>query len=221
MTLRSETVNIIHRQEIRMKRTSHWDEFQWENEIRRHENSVADFFQDLVYCLDLPIGDLPSGAPGSAGAPSDPVTAGKNDAMRQWMREHDEFDDDGDYDPRRPICFSCVDALDQLAVEWNRVCIANCSPESLPVALGIACAFAKLLARAADFTEPDRSCGKPLQITLGKRALADLADLVQRLDAFQQAAAPDEEEIFSYFRLRLGLVRDQLIGKLEELRSAS
>ena len=203
-----------------MKPLSHWDEFQWENEIRRHESSVADFFQDLVYCLDLPIGDPPPGAAGTAGTPSDPVAAGKSEAFRQWMRDHDEEEDEEnppDCEPRRPVCFSCVDSLDQLAVMWNQFCVSRCGSELLPAALGISCAFARLLARTADFTEPGKYCDTGLLITLGKRALSDLSDLLFRLDTLREITASDAEE-FHFFRLRLALVRDQLTGKLAELR---
>ena len=37
-----------------MKYGQTWNEFQWEQELRRHESRIARFFQDLVFCIDLP-----------------------------------------------------------------------------------------------------------------------------------------------------------------------
>ena len=136
---------------------SNWDEFQWETEIRRHEHDVADFFQGLVYCLDLPLDNMP-GTWNNSAVLSAPVVAGDNpDPGVQWPDEC--YEDNGceperEYEQRRPSFFSCVDALDQLASEWNQFIVRFENRARQTHALGISCAFAKLLARTADFTEP-------------------------------------------------------------------
>ncbi len=213
-----------------MKHFSHWDEFQWENEIRRHENNVACFFQDLVYCLDLPVGDVqfdPLSDPQN-GLQNDPVSTGQINALKQWMSDHDEFDDDenedeagqlSDAEPRRPVCFSSVDALDALAVQWNQFAAGITEEDIFTFVLGINCAFAKLLARTADFTEPGEDCTVPLLITLGKRAVNDLEDLVDRLKECKNIFP--EYDIFDYLINRLALIRDQLVDRLNILRKES
>lgn len=204
-----------------MNNWQQWNESQWKNEIRQHEEEVASFFQDLVYCLDLPMDELPPELPDPVETPSDAVAAGKNAALRQWIRDHEEEDpeeeQDLDYEPRHPVCFSCVDSLDQLAVAWNTFSAGFASREERRFALGISCAFAKLLARTADFTEPAKFCSPQLLTTLGKMAIADLEDLVSRLDQCREMVNADDGQ-FSYFRSRLALVREQLIEKLKELR---
>ena len=32
----------------------HWNEFQWEEEIRRDEQRISGYFRELAGCLDLP-----------------------------------------------------------------------------------------------------------------------------------------------------------------------
>ncbi|MBE6364720.1 MAG: hypothetical protein E7053_03085 [Lentisphaerae bacterium] len=211
-----------------MKHFSQWDEYQWENEIRRHENNVACFFQDLVYCLDLPIGDVlfdPLASP-AAETNTDPVSAKRSNALRQWMSEHGEFEDgeDDDYqssdaEPRHPVCFSCVDALDAMAVQWNQFAATIEKENIFEFALGINCAFGKLLARTADFTEPGEECTTPLLITLGKRAINDLEDLVDRLK--ECSSVFPGNMIFSDLVARLAVVRDQLTAQLHTLRTAA
>ncbi len=207
-----------------MQEYQHWDEYQWEDEIRRHEELVASFFQDLVYCLDLPAGELPGIWNGEAEMPSDPVSARTSDALRRWISDHEEEEEeDGEnsqyMDLRRPVCFSSVDALDQLAANWNSFAIINGNRKNLTAALGINCAFAKLLARTADFTEPEKNTPVALQITLGKRAIFDLEELVDRLKEYRQLISFPEK--VDYFTARLAIIRDQLIAKLSVLRRES
>ncbi|MBE6356045.1 MAG: hypothetical protein E7058_02905 [Lentisphaerae bacterium] len=201
-----------------------WNEKQWENEIRKHESSLAEFFRDLVYCLDLPIGEMPSVLQNStADAPLDPVTSRSKEALQQWVNDHesdDDIDSSLEYEPRRPVCFACVDALDQLAAEWNAFISGITDHRIFVDALGINCAFAKLLARSADFTEPDRDVPIALLITLGKRSLTDLENLVSLINIFEKNSGIDQHNCH-YFCKRLALVRDQLIDKLSELQPGS
>ena len=197
-----------------------WSEQQWKNEILLHEKQLDLFFQDLVYCLDLPISDLPSELPGTVETPSDPVTAGKNAALLQWMREHEEENDDTEpeeeYGPRHPVCFSCIDSLDQLATAWNIFSSDFKDDELSRHALGTSCAFAKLLARSADFMEPSKYCTSQLLITLGKLALNDLDDVLNRLESCRKLL-DSQTESFSYFHQRLAVVREQISARLNEL----
>lgn len=198
-----------------------WNEIQWKNEIRQHEESVASFFQDLVYCLDLPLDDLAGESPGTSGNPSETVTAGANAALKQWIRDHEEEDNEDaaetDYEPRHPVCFSCVDSIDQLAVTWNNFSASLGDKDAVQSALAISCAFAKLLARSADFTEPAKQCTPQLLTTLGKLAVHDLEELAARLDEFA-SELPEHTGLSAYFLRRLALVREQLIEKLNELK---
>ncbi|MBR7131325.1 MAG: hypothetical protein IKC82_04980 [Lentisphaeria bacterium] len=201
---------------------SDWDEFQWEEEIRRHEHRVAELFKNLVFSLDLPIADFPGMTDPAASAPADSITTAHNEAGMKWMIEH-ELDDEDDYreeddGPRHPVCFSCVDALNHLAVMWNQFTVTHCCNELFLPALAINCAFGKLLARCADFTEPaDRSSDEALLISLGKRTLADLSDLTGRIDKMAENL-PEREQDFRFFRSRLALLHDQLAEHLNSMR---
>ena len=201
-----------------MNELPHRSEHQWEKEIRQHEDEVALFFRGLVYSLDLPMDDLPDTFPCAADA-SAPVTAVKNDALQQWILEHEEDDaeeSENDYEPRHPLCFSCVDSLDQLAVEWNIFSASLPQGELSRSALGISCAFAKLLARSADFTEPAKYCTIQLLCTLGKLAASDLDDLLCRLDDLEKSMDLRHTDHFNYFRRRLAVAKEQLAAKLKE-----
>lgn len=197
-----------------------WSEQQWKNEIHKQEKQLALFFQDLVYCLDLPISELPAELPGSVETPSDPVTAGKTAALQQWMREHEEECDENeleeDYEPRHPVCFSCVDSLDQLATAWNIFSSDFKDGELSRYALGASCAFAKLLARSADFMEPSKYSTPQLLLSLGNLALNDLEDVIYRLESCQNQL-DSHAESFNYFYQRLAVVKEQITARINEM----
>ena len=200
----------------RMKHGQNWNEFQWEQELRRHENRIARFYQDLVYCIDLPAeeanGDFQLGD-------EDPASAPPGSALQDWLRDHDDEEEEDNAPERRPTCFAPVDAIDQLGVFWNLITATKLEPKLLPCGMGINCAFAKLLARVADFTEPAHDATLPLRLTLGKRSLTDLKELsvmLESIAAEQKSLLPE----ISRIQARLLIVREQLVDGLRELRSS-
>lgn len=201
-----------------MKYGQTWNEFQWEQELRRHESRIARFFQDLVFCIDLPAEE----AYGDFQLGGDPVPAAPgstNPALQEWLRDHDEEDGEDAQPERRPTCFAPVDAIDQLGVTWNIITATKLDRDLLPCGMGINCAFAKLLARVADFTEPPKDSTTALRRTLGKRSLTDLKELSLMLESIAAEQTSLMPEI-SGIQSRLLIVREQLVDSLRELRSS-
>ncbi len=205
-----------------MKYGENWDEYQWEREIRRHESRVARFFQGLVYCIDLPAEEASADFQIGAEAPSDPVAAksANHPALQEWLQNHEGYEDEENASiERHPSCFSPVDAIDKMCVQWNSIFASRVRQDQFPPAMGIICAFAKLLARVADFTEPGRECTPALLITLGKRSLADLKELSFMLNK-TASCQPDLLPDISAIQSRLMIVREQLIDRLQKIRSS-
>lgn len=160
-----------------INRQSNRSEFDWEREIRRDERRISRYYRELMYCLDLP-GEEEIISEQLSGHRPDPVPAGEiGDVLRnRRFFEHDEDDDDENAAPRQysPL----VTRIDRLAAEWCAVCVAVLD-ERLFVAggMGVACAYAKLLARVADFSDADPVRESALRTSLIKRALSDLNEL--------------------------------------------
>ena len=158
-------------------------EFDWEREIRRDERRISKYYRELIYCLDLPgeeeiINEQLTGHCGS------PVPAGQSgDVLNNRRFFFDRDDDEEEEQPPRP-CSPLVTLVDRLAAEW---CAASASvlDERLFISAGvsIACAYAKLLGRIADFADADPVRERTLRISLLKRAIADINDLA---GAFQE-----------------------------------
>jgi len=197
----------------------HWNEFQWEKEIRRDERRISCYFRELPACLDLP-GEEEMIFNSLLSQPDLVPTGGNPDSLRYWHHsdedEDEDFDDPEDAGRRRPGT-EIVDEIDRLATEWT-VCCASSLRSTLDLhGLGIVCAYGKLLARAADFVDTNPETARGLKISLGKRALADLNELVGALEQLRDLQHSLKSEISLAVEL-LGHVRERLIDLVEQLR---
>ncbi len=197
----------------------HWNEFQWEKEIRRDERRISCYFRELPTCLDLP-GEEDMIFNTLLSSPDLVPTGGNPDSLRYWQRpeeyEEDEEDEAEDSSRRRPGA-EVVDEIDRLATEWNVCCAATLRSTLDLHGLGIVCAFGKLLARAADFVDTDQETARGLKISLGKRTLADLNELVGGLERLRELQQSLKIEIALTIEL-LGHIRERLIDLVEQLR---
>ena len=183
-------------------------EFDWEREIRRDERRISKYYRELMYCLDLP-GEEEIINEQLTGHCTDPVPAGKYGDALNNRRFFDRDEDDEEDQPPRPYS-PLVTLVDRLAAEW---CAASASmlDDRLFISGGIsiACAYAKLLGRIADFADADPVREKTLRISLLKRAVADINDLAGAFreiggwqDSVREIAARQIDEL-SLLRERL------------------
>ena len=197
------------------KHHQHWDEFRWEEEIRKDERRISGYFHELGACLDLP--DEEQLIYDQLAGRNDLVIAETPDSVRNIFSDEDDDADTDSHSPRRSIESATVDELDMLAAEWNILTCTETFRKDQPLILGCSCAFAKLLARCADFLEPDADCTPFLLISTGKRTLRDLNETVQFLSRAAQSH-PELQEDVERFISRLGEIRERLISRLISLR---
>ncbi|MBR7107524.1 MAG: hypothetical protein IKC89_03810 [Lentisphaeria bacterium] len=196
-----------------------WNEFQWEEEIRRDERRISGYFRELAACLDLP--DEEELIFGQLSSQMDLVPSSEAaESLHNWFTDNDENEDEPleISNPARTADTAVIEELDMLSSEWN-ILTATPMPESLTAqVLGCSCAFAKLLARTSDFLTPGENCTTALQISLGKRSLSDLKDTVNALVAIA-SRHPFFREQTPFFITRLAELRERLIEKLTSLTS--
>lgn len=161
-----------------------WNEFQWEHEIRRDERRISCYFRELAGCLDLPgeesmIFDSLMSCPGLVPAGAAPGHWRMWDVLDE--EEDDDREDTGEGPRRRRPGDELVEQLDKLACEWNVVFALRLRETLRSHGLAVSCGFGKTLARLADFVDTDEQEMRPLKISLGKRVLADLNELVGML----------------------------------------
>lgn len=158
-----------------INRQNNRSEFDWEREIRRDENRISRYYRELIYCLDLP-GEEEIINEQLSGRSSAPVPVGE---FGDVLRNRRFFDDDEEDENAPPRQYSpLVNRIDRLAAEWCALCASILDARLfVPGGMGVACAYAKLLARVADFTDADPVRESALRTSLIKRALSDLNEL--------------------------------------------
>ena len=197
----------------------HWNEFRWEEEIRRDEQRISGYFRELAGCLDLP-GEEEL-IYGQLASQNDLVPQSESaESWRDYFSGNEEEDEEYSEHaaaPRRTVESATVDELDMLCAEWNIFIAVPLPPPLAAQALSCSCAFAKLLARVADFLEPDPDCAPALLTSLGKRSLRDLnetVDLLSKISIYHEIF----REKADYFISRLAEIRERLIARLEKYR---
>lgn len=188
-----------------------WNEFQWEEEIRRDERRISGYFHELPSCLDLPGEEEMIYEKLFSQTELAPVQ-GKSGALRSWDGEENEEEWEENRPPHKLLL-----QLDCLAVEWNAVMVNSLFPELASNGLGIACAYGKLIVRASNFLD-DAQMENALRISLGKRCLTDLNDLAGSLKVVSQKQETLQREINAHQEM-LGHIREQLLHELNILRS--
>ena len=204
----------------RFRNRRNWNEFRWEKEIRRDERRINCYFAELPSCIDLPgeediiFGQIAENAdlvPSGTGATPE--------NLRCWsylLPQEEETDPGEEFSSHHPEQ-AVINLLDHLACQWNMTYVTALPVEFYAAGLSIACSYAKVLARMADFgdTGLDDNCDKGLHITLGKRTLADINELAEALKFMAQSDEALRGLCIAHV-VRLGEVRDRVITLLEQ-----
>lgn len=196
-----------------------WNEFQWERELRREERRISCYFRELAGCLDLPgeenmIYDQLSSHPGLVPAGADPAHWRMWDALAADREEEESFSDQPHH---RKSGEDLVEQLDKLSAEWNLIFAGNLKETLQLDGLAVSCAFGKLLVRITDFVDAEADDLKGLKLSLGKRALREIADLCSRLQWIAEHQPSLYAEVLLLNEL-LQQMRERLIDLINALR---
>ena len=200
-------------------------EFEWEREIRRDERRISRYYYELASCLDLPgeeeiidteLAGHSDLVPASGGKPEN---GWENPRRRVFDRDDDDDDDEGTRgnDERRPGA-EATDEIDFLASEWSILAASQLRSDLRLPGLGVSCAYGKLLARAIDFSDADPRREYTLKLSLGKRVLTDINQLLSMLEALG-AEQPSLREALDAQRRQLIQLREKSVDLLARLRA--
>ena len=195
-----------------------WNEFRWEKEIRQDEKRIRQYFRILPSCLDLPdeedsiinkLMSQPDLVPTNADLSS------KEHSLDVFFEGDDEHLDIGDLKERR---YSDVYlALHKLTFEWNTILVHELRQSLLKAGLVTSCTLARLTARSIDIIELEDSQMNPLKISLLKRILSGINDLLGQINSFgrQQRTLKNRLDIFSH---QIHNIREKIINILHDTR---
>lgn len=197
-----------------------WSEFDWEREIRKDELRIASYFKTLGTCLDLPgeeemifkrLMSQPDLVPTGVANPESLTNPFEQLSEEEAAEEWDEtLHKRGNFEGLR--------RLEKLSSEWNLL-VAHQMPESsFLAALNVTCHFGKLLSRITNFVDvEDVVENRSLRISLLKRSLADLNELIASLENVKaQSGLP--EAVFAQFFEKLSFFRESVLDWLGKVR---
>jgi len=200
-------------------------EFEWEREIRRDEQRISRYYYELASCLDLPgeeeiiyneLAGHSDLVPASGGKPENGL---ENPRRRFFDRDDDDDDDEGNRgsDERRPGA-EATDEIDFLASEWSILAASRLRSDLRLPGLGVSCAYGKLLARAIDFSDADPRREYTLKLSLGKRVLADINQLLAMLESLG-GEQPSLRDALADHSRQLIQLREKTVDLLSRLRA--
>lgn len=196
-----------------------WNEFRWEKEIRQDEKRIRHYFRILPACLDLPdeedsiINKLMS----QADLVNSEVNLNKGEGSLDVFFEGDEEHlDISDLRERR---YSDIYLnLHKLSLEWNIILVRDLRQSLRKSGLVTTCTLGRLLARSIDIIELEEAQMSQLKISLLKRILSGINDLLGQLNSFsrQQSTLKGKLDIFTQ---QLHNIREKIINILDETRA--
>ena len=162
----------------------HWNEFDWELELRKDDARVAAYMDELPRYIDLPAEDAVimkhiQEKPGLIPADGD-YSGTFLDNMFE-PEEEGEVDFSEDWQQRDGAEFFI--AASRLARMWAQFGAWTDEPAAVRINLRILCLYGKIMARSGDLIDMEEDDYIPLRIALVKRLLSDVNDLMGELSA--------------------------------------
>lgn len=198
----------------------HWNEFQWEKELRKDDARVAAYMQELPLYIDLPSEDEVimkhiQEKPGLV--PADGNLAGTFLDNMFNDEEEAEIDLSDDWQKRDGADFYV--AASRLARMWALYFAKDISAEVTLFGMRILCLYGELMARSGDLIDMEDEEYLALRIAICKRLLRIVNDLMGEFRTLQNHYPNATEKADFYFD-QLLIFRDKLLTLLKKYRSA-
>ena len=196
-----------------------WNEFRWEKEIRQDEKRIRHYFRILPACLDLPDEEdsIINKLMAQADLVNSEVNLNKGEGSLDVFFEGDEEHlDISDLKERR---YSDIYLnLHKLSLEWNIIVVRDLRQSLRKSGLITTCTLGRLIARSIDIIELEEAHMSQLKISLLKRILGGINDLLGQLNSFarQQNTLKAKLNIFTQ---QLHNIREKTINILDETRT--
>lgn len=199
-----------------------WNEFDWEAELKKDDERVAAYIQELPRYIDLPAEDAVimkhiQERPGLVPSSGDYSGAFPDSIFEDGDEESGEEDLADDWQKRDGAEFFL--AAGRLARLWALYFAAENAPEIQKSSLRILCFYGKIMARSGDLIDMDDDEYPALRIAVAKRLLADINTL---MGEFRRLAEkwPTAEKVTDFHLENLMIFRDKILALLKKYRAA-
>ncbi|MBQ6598567.1 MAG: hypothetical protein IJH79_13520, partial [Lentisphaeria bacterium] len=199
-----------------------WDEFDWEKELRKDDERVAAYMDELPRYIDLPSEDAVimkhlKEKPGLV-----PPDGDYNGTFLDNIFEDDfESEDDFTEDWQKKDGAEFYIAASRLSRLWAQFYAVQTDPKITVPAIKILCLYGKIMARSGDLIDMADDDYVPLRIALVKRLLADVNELMGLFTALRETFpdSGDYEECADFHFEGLMTFREKLFTLLKKYRT--
>ena len=200
-----------------------WDEFDWEKELRKDDERVAAYMDELPRYIDLPSEDAVimkhlKEKPGLV--PPDGDYAGT--FLDNIFEEDFESEADFTEDWQKKDGAEFYIAASRLSRLWAQFYAVQTDPRFTVPAIRVLCLYGKIMARSGDLIDMADDDYVPLRIALIKRLLADVNDLMGLFSSLRDTFPDSEEcaECADFHFEGLLTFREKLFSLLKKYRTA-
>ena len=193
-----------------------WSEFDWERELRKDDERINSYMNELSKFIDLPGEEeiiLKSLQNHSKPIPQSSNLNPDSEATFEDT-ENEVYSNDEWRAKDNAIIYTIVE---KLASQWAMYLASRLDQPNMSQGMRILCSYGKLLARISDIIGIDSELPNTLRIALCKRAATIVNDLLGELEVIREGQPDLDKEILSHCR-RLQIIREKAIDFLEKLR---
>ena len=203
-----------------MPESKNWSEFDWERELRKDDERINSYMNELSKFIDLP---------------------GEEDIILKSLQNHSKpihqntnFNADGSTEEIEPFeneIFANEEwrkndnaiiyiIVEKMASQWSLYLASKISPENMPQAMCIICHYGRLLARISDIIGVESDLPVTLKIALCKRTIEIVNELLGEFEVMKDVQSGLTKELHSHSR-KLQIIREKTIDLIGKLRSES
>lgn len=200
--------------------SKNWSEFDWERELRKDDERISSYMNELSKFIDLPGEEeiiLKSLQNHSKPIPQN-INFSSDSEMNFDDIEHFEngvFSNDEWRKKENALIYTIVE---KLSSQWALYLASRLVPKNMSQGMRILCYYGKLLARISDIIGIDSELPPALKIALCKRTTTIVNELLGELEKIKEYQNDLNKELYSHSR-RLQIVREKTIDLLNKLRT--
>jgi len=196
-----------------------WSEFEWERELRKDDERINSYMNELSKFIDLPGEEdiiLKSLQSHSKAVPQNinfsPESESGLDGSEVY--ENEIFSNDEWRKKDNAIIYTIVE---KMSSQWSMFLASRLVPENMLQGMRILCYYGKLLARISDILGVDLELPQALRIALCKRVTTIVNELLGELEKINEFQNDLVKEIQTHSK-RLQIIREKIIDLLEKIR---
>ena len=199
-----------------------WSEFDWERELRKDDDRISSYMNELSKFIDLP--NEEDIILKSLQNHSKPIPQIMNLSFEQDEQSDDidSFEDDmfsaGDWRNGGDSIIYTI--IEKMASQWSLYLASDIGAENQKQGMRILCYYGKILGRALDVLGVEAELPKNLRIALCKRIASCINELIGELNTIKEKQENLSKEIFSHSQ-RLKIVLEKVLDISEKLRTSS